>query len=259
MECRRKHTSSHLPTDYTFTFTFSSSGSSWCWGLLPKSVWKKNKSECSLCSSPADKQIIRKNPGDDVTLMCEDPEFKKIRLLSWRREDSKIVFMFRDGRPSPSDQHDSYRNRVFLKDSERMKDGDLSVVLKNVRMKDNGTYECRVLHVNGSHREMKTISTVRLFVVTPDVPSPVEIALFFCKLALKLCCRKQHQEQLKVLQRDDHTSADQRDSQFIDIDIYLHDSQMFLNFIEHNIKLQNVTSRSQIDHQPQQLLSSFQF
>uniref|UniRef100_A0A3P9JQK7 Ig-like domain-containing protein n=1 Tax=Oryzias latipes TaxID=8090 RepID=A0A3P9JQK7_ORYLA len=174
MECRRKHTSSHLPTDYTFTFTFSSSGSSWCWGLLPKSVWKKNKSECSLCSSPADKQIIRKNPGDDVTLMCEDPEFKKIRLLSWRREDSKIVFMFRDGRPSPSDQHDSYRNRVFLKDSERMKDGDLSVVLKNVRMKDNGTYECRVLHVNGSHREMKTISTVRLFVVTPDVPSPVQ-------------------------------------------------------------------------------------
>uniref|UniRef100_A0A8C7WWI6 Ig-like domain-containing protein n=1 Tax=Oryzias sinensis TaxID=183150 RepID=A0A8C7WWI6_9TELE len=136
--------------------------------LETKSSEMLRGAECSLCSSPAGIQIIRKKPGDDVTLMCRDPEYMEdSSLLEWRRKDSKILFLFKDGRPFPYDTHESFRNRVFLKDSQ-VKDGDLSVVLKNVTMKDTGTYECRVIHENDPQRKLILISTIHLSVDLPE-------------------------------------------------------------------------------------------
>uniref|UniRef100_A0A3P9JT47 Ig-like domain-containing protein n=1 Tax=Oryzias latipes TaxID=8090 RepID=A0A3P9JT47_ORYLA len=129
------------------------------------------------------KNIVKK-PGDDVTLMCRDPEYKKeiLTVLEWRRNDSEILFVFRDGQPSPSVTHESFRNRVFLNESQ-MKDGDLSVVLKNVTMNDSGTYVCRVRHEYDPQRELKLISTVRLSVVPPGDPSPGEQCLCSCLMS----------------------------------------------------------------------------
>ncbi|XP_078792966.1 butyrophilin subfamily 2 member A1-like isoform X2 [Oryzias latipes] len=122
--------------------------------------------------SSAGIQNITKKPGDDVTLMCEDPEKKEISLLECRRKDSEIVFLFKDGRPIPSVTDESFRNRVFLKDSQ-MKDGDLSVVLKNVTINDSGTYKCGVLHGNDpSGDPLILICTIHLSVVPPGDPSP---------------------------------------------------------------------------------------
>ncbi|XP_023821673.1 uncharacterized protein LOC101161702 isoform X15 [Oryzias latipes] len=115
-------------------------------------------------------QNITATPGVDVTLMCRDPEYKKdTTILEWSREDSEILFVFRDGRPSPAAQHESFRNRVFLNDSQ-MKDGDLSVVLKNLTMNDTGTYKCRFIHE--SFYSLVLISTIHLSVVPPGDPSP---------------------------------------------------------------------------------------
>uniref|UniRef100_A0A3P9IL63 Ig-like domain-containing protein n=1 Tax=Oryzias latipes TaxID=8090 RepID=A0A3P9IL63_ORYLA len=116
----------------------------------------------SLCSSPAGLEIT-KEPGEDVTLTCRTEENDKLVVLEWTRDNlgTKNVFVFRDGRPFPARQHESFRNRVFLKDNQ-IKDGDLSVVLKNVRIDDSGTYQCKVLHENDPQRELNLISIIHL-------------------------------------------------------------------------------------------------
>ncbi|XP_026206142.2 butyrophilin-like protein 1 [Anabas testudineus] len=86
-------------------------------------------------------------PGDDVVLQSQAPTEAVIRLLEWIRPDLKSdgdVFFYRNDRSYEKYQHPSYRGRVELKDP-KMKDGDVSVILKNVNINDTGTYECRII------------------------------------------------------------------------------------------------------------------
>ncbi|XP_067437042.1 myelin-oligodendrocyte glycoprotein-like isoform X3 [Thunnus thynnus] len=103
---------------------------------------------------------MKPKPGDDVTLQCQSPRDEAITLLEWSRPDLKTddyVFFFRDDRSYEYYQHPSFRGRVQLRDPE-MKDGDVSVILKNVTINDTGTYKCRV-SVNSSEPElMNTIN-----------------------------------------------------------------------------------------------------
>ncbi|RVE60866.1 hypothetical protein OJAV_G00185090 [Oryzias javanicus] len=115
--------------------------------------------------------IISAEPGQNITLPCGDPNINEVFLLEWIRTDLKkdeYVFLYRDNHTYPDDQHESFKNRVFLKNNQ-MKDEDLSVVLKNLKTEDSGRYECRVVKEDDPQRELKLISSIHLQVSPPDL------------------------------------------------------------------------------------------
>ncbi|XP_076734496.1 junctional adhesion molecule-like [Maylandia zebra] len=135
----------------------------------------------SLCSTllffsvfefvSADEKNITAESGQNVTLTCRAPN-KKIIVIVWSREDLKdeYVLFYEKGQFVPEYQHPSFKNRVDLQDRQ-MKDGDASLILKDVNTADSGTYECRV--VSGTKRRRRGISTepisiIHLHVVPPD-------------------------------------------------------------------------------------------
>ncbi|XP_038586514.1 coxsackievirus and adenovirus receptor homolog isoform X4 [Micropterus salmoides] len=109
----------------------------------------------SLVSASEDQREIKVNPGQDVSLLCQGLRDASVTLLEWTRPDLKsdgYVFFYRNERPYENYQHESFHGRVELRDPE-MKDGDASVVLKNVTFNDTGTYECRI--VTNTRQEIK--------------------------------------------------------------------------------------------------------
>ncbi|KAL7375494.1 hypothetical protein ABVT39_018393 [Epinephelus coioides] len=96
-----------------------------------------------LCLSAADSSV-HMHPGDDATLRCEAGNVS-IRAVEWTRPDlePQYVLFYRDGHFDTTKQHPSFTGRVELEDRD-LKDGDVSLTLKNVTSSDAGTYECRV-------------------------------------------------------------------------------------------------------------------
>ncbi|CAI5660701.1 unnamed protein product [Oreochromis niloticus] len=82
--------------------------------------------------------------GQEIILECYGPKNATTRLLKWYKSDVKsefYLFYFRDGKSYENYQDPYFKDRVKLKDPE-MKNGDFSVILKNVTMRDTGRYEC---------------------------------------------------------------------------------------------------------------------
>ncbi|KAK2899413.1 hypothetical protein Q8A73_012542 [Channa argus] len=94
----------------------------------------------------SDSQELTVRPGDDVPLHCRGPRDGDVVMLSWIRPDLRsegFVFFVREKRSYEKYQLPSFHGRVELRDPE-MKDGDFTVILKNVSVDDAGTYECHV-------------------------------------------------------------------------------------------------------------------
>ncbi|XP_030609049.1 programmed cell death 1 ligand 1-like [Archocentrus centrarchus] len=117
----------------------------------------------------ADQKILTAETGQTVILPCQaqnnnDPEL----VVEWSRADldPEYVLLFRDGHFDPVKQHPSFKNRVDLQDKE-MKDGDVSLILKDVTTNDAGTYECRIRKKSTSRAVLRfepiSIITLRVF------------------------------------------------------------------------------------------------
>uniref|UniRef100_A0A3B4X4F5 Ig-like domain-containing protein n=1 Tax=Seriola lalandi dorsalis TaxID=1841481 RepID=A0A3B4X4F5_SERLL len=81
-------------------------------------------------------------PGENVSLRCRGPRDTDITVVEWSRAEPEPeqVFLYRDKKPDPQNQSPSFQNWVELRDRQ-MKDGDVSLTLKDVTRKDSGRYE----------------------------------------------------------------------------------------------------------------------
>ncbi|XP_030581928.1 uncharacterized protein LOC115778043 [Archocentrus centrarchus] len=119
-------------------------------------------------TASVDQNNITAESGQNITLTCRAPDDKN-NVVEWSRADleTKQVLVYQDEHLVSDDQHPSFKNRVDLQDRQ-MKDGDVSLILKNVTTTDGGTYECRVLMEQSSSPEL--ICIVYLRVVPPPGP-----------------------------------------------------------------------------------------
>ncbi|XP_054482996.1 uncharacterized protein LOC129115731 [Anoplopoma fimbria] len=93
--------------------------------------------------------------GQNAILNCSVSRTSNIRAVEWIKQDKlpKNILFFSDGHYRKlEDQHQSFSGRVNLADL-KLKDGDVSLILKNVSAEDNGRYECLV--VTGGARRTK--------------------------------------------------------------------------------------------------------
>ncbi|CAI5660382.1 unnamed protein product [Oreochromis niloticus] len=113
----------------------------------------------------SDQKSITAITGLDVTLTCRAPN-NNIIAVEWSRADlgEEYVLLCRDGHFEPTNQHPSFKNRVYLQ-NRQMKDGDVSLILKDVTINDAGAYECRVF-MEETH-SWKPISIIDLRVDPP--------------------------------------------------------------------------------------------
>ncbi|RVE60917.1 hypothetical protein OJAV_G00185480 [Oryzias javanicus] len=117
-------------------------------------------------------KTITVKAGENVILPCRDPNINQVSVLEWNRTDlqeNEYVFFYRSGEPFLAGQPESFKNRVFLKNNQT-KDGDLSVVLKNLKIEDSGTYKSRVLKTGTKISLSQTlpICSIHLVVSPPD-------------------------------------------------------------------------------------------
>ncbi|XP_071370706.1 uncharacterized protein [Centroberyx affinis] len=129
-----------------------------------------------LASSSAGLQELTARPGQDVTLKCRGPNDVPIIALEWTRPDleqPEYVFFYRDERSDPTYQNPSFEDRVELLDRE-MKNGDMSLILKNVSGDDSGTYECRCLTGGTSRRKRANLQTEPSSIISLSVEEQVQ-------------------------------------------------------------------------------------
>ncbi|XP_063319619.1 neural cell adhesion molecule 2-like [Pelmatolapia mariae] len=129
-------------------------------------LWQLSIIYLTVVDPPEQKNITAES-GQDVTLTCRAPN-NNIKSVHWSRADlgDEYVLLYQDGRFYPDNQHPSFKKRVDLQDRQ-MKDGDVSLILKNVTINDAGTYECRVFMSGTNPQNNDPISIISLSVVVP--------------------------------------------------------------------------------------------
>lgn len=112
----------------------------------------------SMVASAGPIKIIEAKRGASVTLPCKAAENKQVFIVEWTKTDLEpeaFVLLLRANGQFDPDGAKAFKNRVDLKD---VKNGDASLLLRNIGVDDTGTYECRVV-LKGYNRWKRAVLT----------------------------------------------------------------------------------------------------
>ncbi|XP_026010042.1 V-set and immunoglobulin domain-containing protein 1-like [Astatotilapia calliptera] len=108
---------------------------------------------------------VKAKSGETACLPC--PVASNIKVVEWSRPDldPECVLLYQDKQFDQHSQNPSFKNRTQLE----IKDGNLTLILHDVKINDTGTYECRVL-ANRRKRGVDPIHIIHLSVDPPGQP-----------------------------------------------------------------------------------------
>ncbi|KAL4008170.1 hypothetical protein ACER0C_002022 [Sarotherodon galilaeus] len=116
-------------------------------------------------------QITTSSTRNDERVVKEFKHSISLTVTVCRADLGKhYVLLYQDEQPDPEEQHPSFKNRVDLQDRQ-MKDGDVSLILKDVTTADSGTYECRVFR-RTSRRKRAHLDTNPISIISLSVDPP---------------------------------------------------------------------------------------
>ncbi|KAL4008312.1 hypothetical protein ACER0C_002164 [Sarotherodon galilaeus] len=144
----------------------------------------------------AENKNITAESGQDITLPCRAPNNNNIVVLEWSRADlgEKYVLLFRDERFYPEQQHPSFKNRVDLQDRQ-MKDGDVSLSLKDVTINDAGTYECCVVQTGTKRRKRAVLDGDPISIINLSVDPPDDVPVVLLVAVVGFLIYRKHKQQ----------------------------------------------------------------
>ncbi|XP_038164118.1 butyrophilin-like protein 1 [Cyprinodon tularosa] len=119
-------------------------------------------------SASAEGQKISAVIGEDVILPCEAKQYLPFELVEWSKAGpiTQYLLVFRDYDSRVEIPQQRYKSRVKLKD---LQNGDVSLILKNLKAEDRGLYECYVVgKPNRKKRDIQPISKIYLDVLPPS-------------------------------------------------------------------------------------------
>ncbi|CAI5660528.1 unnamed protein product [Oreochromis niloticus] len=123
-----------------------------------------------VTSALEDHTEVKVRSGQNVTLHCQGPRGLNITMLEWSKPEfnsESYVFFFQNHRLYENYQHESVKGRVALKDRS-MKDGDVSVILRNVNINDTGTYSCEITTRTNGRVVHEVVHSINLKVTDSD-------------------------------------------------------------------------------------------
>lgn len=105
---------------------------------------------------------VKAKPGETAYLPC--PVASNIKVVEWSRPDlnPECVLLYQDKQFDQDSQNPSFKNRTQLD----IKDGNLTLILHDVKISDTGTYECRVL----ANRRKRGVDPIHIINLRVDPP-----------------------------------------------------------------------------------------
>ncbi|KAM9424605.1 uncharacterized protein KZ484_003336 [Pholidichthys leucotaenia] len=127
--------------------------------------------------------IVKSGP---TLLECRAPSNSPVIAVEWSKIGlmDKYVLLFLDGHYNGANQHPQYMRRTELRD-RRMKDRDVSLVLKNATADDYGTYECRIFMREANRRKRSIlggdpVSIIKLIPPEAEIQEGMKLPLTDC-------------------------------------------------------------------------------
>lgn len=105
---------------------------------------------------------VKAKSGESAHLPC--PVASNIKVVEWSRPDlnPECVLLYQDKQFDQDSQNPSFKNRTQLD----IKDGNLTLILHDVKISDTGTYECRVL----ANRRKQGVDPIHIIHLSVDPP-----------------------------------------------------------------------------------------